>query len=81
MARGWPEPAQDIDGALGELPGLLARASSGLEFIYEMLELICSRYLLRDLVVVVERNDRPQNLQGGQEAPGARALLLASLPG
>jgi diguanylate cyclase (GGDEF)-like protein len=66
VARGWPEPAQDIDGALGELPGLLARASSGLEFIYEMLELVCARYLLRDLLVVVERNDRPQIFRVGR---------------
>jgi diguanylate cyclase (GGDEF)-like protein len=50
----------DLDGALAELPGLLARAESGVQFIYEALELVSARYDLRDLVVVVECVGRPQ---------------------
>lgn len=55
-----PELRQDIDGALGELPSLLARSASGVEFIYDSLELVAARYGLRDLLVVIERPDRPQ---------------------
>jgi diguanylate cyclase (GGDEF)-like protein len=51
---------QDIDGALGELPSLLARSATGLEFIYQSLDLVAARYGLRDLVVVVDRPDRHQ---------------------
>lgn len=54
------EGAHDIDGALGELPSLLARSASGVEFIYESLEIVAARYGLRDLLVVVEHQDRPQ---------------------
>lgn len=50
----------DIDGALGELPSLLARSATGVEFIYESLEIVAARYGLRDLLVVVEHQDRPQ---------------------
>ena len=57
---------QDIDGALGELPSLLARSSSGLGFIYESLELVAARYGLRDLAVVVDRPDRPQIFRLGR---------------
>lgn len=53
-------PPDDIDAALGELPGLLARAASGIEFIYKTLELIAARYGLRDVVVVVRQADQPQ---------------------
>jgi len=53
-------PAPDLDGALAELPSLLARAESGVQFIYEALELVAARYGLRDLVVVVERPGKPQ---------------------
>jgi diguanylate cyclase (GGDEF)-like protein len=65
MAVDWPELPQDIDGALGELPSLLARSASGLEFIYEMLELVAARYRLRDLVVVVSA-DSPQIFRVGR---------------
>jgi diguanylate cyclase (GGDEF)-like protein len=57
---GWAEGPDDVDGALGELPSLLARSASGLEFIYKTLELIAARYRLRDLLVVVEGADKPQ---------------------
>ena len=57
---------QDIDGALGELPSLLARSATGLEFIYESLELVAARYGLRDLVVVVDRPDRHQIFRLGR---------------
>ena len=43
-------------GRCGELPSLLARSASGLEFIYRTLDLVAARYRLRDLVVVVERD-------------------------
>jgi diguanylate cyclase (GGDEF)-like protein len=66
-----PEPHADIDGALGELPGLLARASSGLEFIYKTLDLIAARYRLRDLVVVVARPDKPQIFRLGRASLSA----------
>jgi diguanylate cyclase (GGDEF)-like protein len=52
--------APDLDGALAELPSLLARAESGVQFIYEALELVAARYGLRDLVVVVEWPGKPQ---------------------
>ena len=55
-----PDPHADLDGALAELPSLLARAESGVQFIYESLDLIAARYGLRDLVVVVEGPERPQ---------------------
>lgn len=57
---------QDIDGALGELPSLLARSATGLEFIYQSLELVAARYGLRDLVVVVDRPDRHQIFRLGR---------------
>lgn len=47
------EARLDFDGALAELPSLLARASTGLHFIYEALELVATRYGLRDVLVVV----------------------------
>ena len=84
----WPQLPPDIDGALGELPSLLARSASGLQFIYEMLELISARYRLRDLVVVVGP-DSPQIFRVGR-APlvlGRRPLpaylrdALAGRPG
>jgi hypothetical protein len=57
---------QDIDGALGELPSLLARSATGLEFIYQSLDLVAARYGLRDLVVVVDRPDRHQIFRLGR---------------
>lgn len=54
------QPLRDLDGALGELPSLLARSSNGVEFIYESLEIVAARYGLRDLLVVIEHQDRPQ---------------------
>lgn len=56
----------DLDGALGELPGLLARATSGVRFIYESLELMAARYGLRDLAVVVDRPEGPQMFRLGR---------------
>ena len=50
----------DVDGALEELPGLLARSASGIAFIYTTLELIAVRYRLRDVAVVVAGPDQPQ---------------------
>jgi diguanylate cyclase (GGDEF)-like protein len=66
VGASWPELPLDIDGALGELPSLLARSASGLEFIYEMLELISARYRLRDLVVVADYPDSPQIFRVGR---------------
>lgn len=57
---------QDIDGAIGELPSLLARSATGLEFIYQSLDLVAARYGLRDLVVVVDRPDRHQIFRLGR---------------
>jgi diguanylate cyclase (GGDEF)-like protein len=57
--RGAAAPT-DLDGALAELPSLLARAPSGVQFIYEALGLVAVRYGLRDLLVVVEPPIRPQ---------------------
>lgn len=50
----------DLDAALAELPSLLARAPSGVQFIYEALSLVAARYGLRDLLVVVGQPTRPQ---------------------
>lgn len=58
--------APDLDAALGELPGLLVRANSGTEFIYEALEIVAARYGLRDLVVTVEHNDAAQVFRLGR---------------
>ena len=55
-----PQASTDLDGALAELPSLLARATSGVEFIYEALDLVAARYGLRDLLVVVNRSKRAQ---------------------
>ncbi len=67
MAKGLPELSPglevrwaDIDGGLGELPGLLARAASGVEFIYKTLDLVAARYSLQDLAIVVEGEGEPQ---------------------
>ena len=84
----WPELPRDIDGALGELPSLLARSTSGLEFIYEMLALVSARYRLRDLVVVVGQ-DSPQIFRVGRAPlvlgrgplPGYLRDALAGRPG
>ena len=65
----------DLDGSLAELPSLLARATSGVHFIYEALDLVAVRYGLRDLVVVVERPTGPQMFRLGR-AP----LELAQAP-
>jgi diguanylate cyclase (GGDEF)-like protein len=61
-----PEFPDEVDGALGELPSLLARSASGLEFIYKTLDLIAARYRLRDLVVVVTRPDKPHVFRLGR---------------
>jgi len=42
-----PDQLSDIDGALGELPSLLARPASGVEFIYDTLDLVAARYGLK----------------------------------
>jgi diguanylate cyclase (GGDEF)-like protein len=51
---------------LGELPGMLARSSNGLHFIYESLELIAGKHGLRDLVVVVARPEGSQMFRLGR---------------
>ena len=63
---GDPGSYPDIDGALGELPSLLARSVSGVQFIYQSLELVAARYGLRDLVVVVQQPDRAQIFRLGR---------------
>jgi len=55
-----PLQSTDIDGAIGELPSLLARSVSGIQFIYQSLDLVAARFGLRDLVVVIDQPDRPQ---------------------
>lgn len=80
---------QDIDGALGELPSLLARSSNGVEFIYEALEIVSARYGLRDLLVVIEHEDRPQVFRLGRrpvsaaegQAPAYLQRALSGKPG
>jgi diguanylate cyclase (GGDEF)-like protein len=80
---------QDIDGALGELPSLLARSATGLEFIYQSLELVAARYGLRDLLVVVDRPDRHQIFRLGraplefsrEPPPSYLAAAFAGRPG
>ena len=57
---------QDIDGALGERAACRPGSATGLEFIYESLELVAARYGLRDLVVVVDRPDRHQIFRLGR---------------
>ena len=74
-----PEPPHDIDGALGELPSLLARSASGVEFIYDTLDLVAARYGLRDLVVVM-RPDQPQVFRL-RRAPLGAGRAPASPPG
>jgi len=39
-----PDQRPDIDGALGELPSLLARSASAWSFIYDTLDLVAARY-------------------------------------
>jgi len=80
-----PDQRSDIDGALGELPSLLARSASGVEFIYDTLDLVAARYGLRDLLVVVEQPNQPQ-LFRLQRAPldlgqGVPAYLQDALAG
>jgi diguanylate cyclase (GGDEF)-like protein len=50
----------DLDAALGELPGLLVRSQSGIEFIYRCLDLVAARYGLQDLLVTVDQPGRAQ---------------------
>ena len=57
---------READGSLGELPGLLARSTSGVEFIYKSLELVAARYGLRDLAVVIEQAETPQMFRLGR---------------
>jgi diguanylate cyclase (GGDEF)-like protein len=79
----------DIDGALGELPSLLARSASGVEFIYESLDIVAARYGLRELLVVVEHQDRPQIFRlrrvpvdsGSHPLPSYLYAALAGSPG
>jgi diguanylate cyclase (GGDEF)-like protein len=59
-------PYPDLDGALGELPSLLARSVSGVQFIYQSLDLVAARYGLKDLVVVVDKLERPQMFRLGR---------------
>jgi diguanylate cyclase (GGDEF)-like protein len=66
-----PEVPDEVDGALDELPSLLARSASGLEFIYSTLDLIAARYRLRDLVVVVAQHDKPHIFRLGRAPVGA----------
>ncbi|HET9059408.1 MAG TPA: GGDEF domain-containing protein [Acidimicrobiales bacterium] len=68
----------DLDAAIGELPGLLVRAESGTEFIYQALEIVAARYGLRDLVVTVEHNDRPQVFRLGRAPLATSAKPLPS---
>jgi len=42
---------------LVELPGLLARAASGISFIYQALDLIAARYQLHDAVIAVDTRE------------------------
>jgi diguanylate cyclase (GGDEF)-like protein len=56
----------DLDGGVGELPGLLARSATGVEFIYKSLELLAARYGLRDVAVVVETGGGPQMFRLGR---------------
>lgn len=65
------ELRQDIDGALGELPSLLARSFSGVEFIYQSLAIVAARYGLSDLLVVIEHQDKPQVFRLGRRPVGA----------
>lgn len=81
-----PEVPEDTDGALAELPSLLARSASGLEFIYKTLDLVAARYRLQDLVVVVAQPDKPQIFRLGRAPLGAEpwplpAYLGAALTG
>jgi diguanylate cyclase (GGDEF)-like protein len=73
----WADFPDEVDAALGELPSLLARSASGIEFIYKTLDLIAARYRLRDLVVVVAQPDRPQIFRLGRAPLGAE---LGPLP-
>lgn len=83
------ERRQDIDGALGELPSLLARSANGVEFIYESLEIVAARYGLRDLLVVVELQDKPQIFRLGRRplnagdapVPAYLQKAMSGLPG
>jgi diguanylate cyclase (GGDEF)-like protein len=80
-----PDQRADIDGALGELPSLLARSASGVEFIYDTLDLVAARYGLRDLLVVIEQPNQPQLFRLGR-APldfgqGIPAYLQDALAG
>jgi len=79
------DPA-DLDGGIGELSGLLARAASGIEFIYHSLEIVASRYSLKDLAVVVQGPERPQMFRLGRAplAPSTEEMpsyLLAAAAG
>jgi diguanylate cyclase (GGDEF)-like protein len=59
-------PGADIDGAIAELPSLLARSASGVQFIYQTLELVAARYGLRDLLVVTDGPDTAQTFRLGR---------------
>ncbi len=81
-----PPPPQDLDGGLGELPSLLARAGTGVSFIYEALDLVAARYRLRDLVVVVDVGEGRQLFRLGRSPlgtgeGGAPSHVLAALGG
>jgi diguanylate cyclase (GGDEF)-like protein len=59
------------DASLLDLPGLLARSSSGIGFIYATLERLAARYGLRDALVVVDGpNDRRQAFRLGRGGVG-----------
>ncbi|HUB72277.1 MAG TPA: GGDEF domain-containing protein [Acidimicrobiales bacterium] len=80
---------RDLDGALAELPGLLARSTSGMQFIYQALEVVAARYGLRDLLVAVPQPERPQIFRlrravlhlGQQPAPQYLQAALSGHPG
>jgi diguanylate cyclase (GGDEF)-like protein len=83
---GVAEVPDAVDGALAELPSLLARSASGLGFIYRALDLIAARYRLRDLVVVVAQPDKPHIFRLGRAPLGAEPgplppHLVAALSG
>lgn len=79
-----------IDSVVGELPGLLARSPSGVQFIYESLELVAKSYGLHDLVAVVEaRPGSPQIFRLGRapleighgQLPSYLSAALSGRPG
>ncbi|MGC8627234.1 MAG: GGDEF domain-containing protein [Acidimicrobiales bacterium] len=79
---GQARDAGDLDGGIGELSGLLARAASGIEFIYQALDIVASRYNLKDLAVVVRGPQSPQMFRLGRAplAPSTEEIPPYLLP-